>query len=198
MQSQFNLGSDSRKAVNRRVPDISAYCSIFLGHFFFVPENKHFYLHGTCQVPLVLHCFKCLSKVDFISFYGDIRELLWGQVYSWHFIDFSTVIWSYVTPFLHWPQKDKWNSLQGIWVPYAIGKAIKIRHSGQKENNTFNKTLISYWCFANHDDRKFTSYWQGGLYQFFFLFLSGEHYDMYYFFSVKQNVKYIFIDGHRR
>ena len=34
----------------------------------------------------------------------------------------------------------------------------------------------------------------------YFLFLrgggEGEHYDLYYFFSVKQNVKYIFIDGH--
>ena len=26
----------------------------------------------------------------------------------------------------------------------------------------------------------------------------GEHYDMYYFFSLKQNVEGIFIDGHRR
>ena len=28
LQKWFSLGSDSRKAVNRRVPDISAYCSI--------------------------------------------------------------------------------------------------------------------------------------------------------------------------
>ena len=26
----------------------------------------------------------------------------------------------------------------------------------------------------------------------------GEHYDMYYFFSVKQNVRVIFIDGRRK
>ena len=33
---------------------------------------------------------------------------------------------------------------------------------------------------------------------YFYLFFRGEHYDMYYFFSVKQNIKDIFIDGHRR
>ena len=30
------------------------------------------------------------------------------------------------------------------------------------------------------------------------VFFFFKHYDMHYFFSVKQNVKYIFIDGHRR
>ena len=29
-------------------------------------------------------------------------------------------------------------------------------------------------------------------------FICGEHYGMYYFFSVKQNVKDILIDGHGR
>ena len=35
---------------------------------------------------------------------------------------------------------------------------------------------------------------------FYFIFLlEGEHYDiMYYFFSVKQNIKDIFIESHRR
>ena len=34
---------------------------------------------------------------------------------------------------------------------------------------------------------------------FFFFFLRGEeHYDIYHFFSVKQNVKDIFIYSHRR
>ena len=33
----------------------------------------------------------------------------------------------------------------------------------------------------------------------FYFFLEGEHYDiMYYFFSVKQNIKDIFIESHRR
>ena len=33
---------------------------------------------------------------------------------------------------------------------------------------------------------------------FIFFFCGGEHYNMYYFFPAKQNVKYIFIDVHRR
>ena len=30
------------------------------------------------------------------------------------------------------------------------------------------------------------------------IFFSEEHYDMYYFFPLEQNVKNIFVDGHRR
>ena len=55
---------------------------------------------------------------------------------------FSTVIWSYVTPFLNWRQNDEWNSLEDSRLPCALGKAITIRHNGQKDNNAFNKTLI--------------------------------------------------------
>ena len=40
---------------------------------------------------------------------------------------FSTVIWSYVTSFLNWHQKDKWNSLQGSRALHNIGKAIAIK-----------------------------------------------------------------------
>ena len=89
LQRQFSLGSDLRKAVTRRVPDISTACSI-LGTFFIVPENKHLYFHGTRQVePFMLHCFEFLSEGDFINFYSDIRGILQSQVYSRHFIDFS-------------------------------------------------------------------------------------------------------------
>ena len=36
------------------------------GSFFIVPENKHFYFHGTRQVePFMFHCFECLSAADF-------------------------------------------------------------------------------------------------------------------------------------
>ena len=83
LDKQFRFGSDSRKAVNRCVLDISAYCSIFnstacssLGSFFIVPENKHLYFHSTHSVELfTLHCFKCLSGADFINFYSDIRGI---------------------------------------------------------------------------------------------------------------------------
>ena len=96
LQKQFSFGSDSRKAVNRRVPDISSYCSISnstacstLWIFFIVPKNKHLYFHRThLVVPFMLHCVECLSEEDFIKFYIDIRGILRSQDYSRHFIDF--------------------------------------------------------------------------------------------------------------
>ena len=97
-QKQCSLGLDSRKAVNRRVPDISAYCSIsnstvwpvrpwdvfllvlkinifiFMGH---VKQNP------SCCIASVFY-----PKQIFISFYSDIRGFLQNQVYSRYFIDF--------------------------------------------------------------------------------------------------------------
>ena len=36
------------------------------GRVFIVPENKHFYFHGTRQVePFMFHCLECLSAADF-------------------------------------------------------------------------------------------------------------------------------------
>ena len=55
---------------------------------------------------------------------------------------FCTVFSSYLMPFLNWHQKRKRNSLEDSQAPYAIEKAIAIRHNEQKENNAFNKTLI--------------------------------------------------------
>ena len=78
LKKHCSLGSDSKKAVNRGVLDIYAYCSIsnstvqfvrpldvfllFLGRFFFII----FYFHGTRQTePFVLHYFKRLAEADF-------------------------------------------------------------------------------------------------------------------------------------
>ena len=54
------------------------------GSFFIVPENKHFYFHGTRQVePFMLYC-----KEIFNSFYSNITGLLRSQVYLRLFVDF--------------------------------------------------------------------------------------------------------------
>ena len=49
---------------------------------------------------------------------------------------FFIIVWSYATPLLNWCQ------IVLRWVLCAIEKDIAIRHKGQKENKTFNKTLI--------------------------------------------------------
>ena len=77
LQKQCNVGSDSRKAVNSLVPDISAYCSISNStvrpvrpwdDFSIVPENKHFYFYGARQIePFTLHCFECFVRSGFLS-----------------------------------------------------------------------------------------------------------------------------------
>ena len=75
----------------------------------FIPKNKHFYFRGTYQVePIILHCFEFLSQNDFPKV-----KFIWGTS-----LIFSTVIWSYGTPFLNWRQKDEWNSLGGSQVLY--------------------------------------------------------------------------------
>ena len=44
----------------------------------------------------------------------------------------STVIWSYVTPFFKWRQKDEWNSLEDSRAPFPVEKTIAIRLMGKK------------------------------------------------------------------
>ena len=53
-----------------------------MGRFSIVPENKHFYFHGTRQEEPFCTASNICSKWIFISFYSDIRELLRRQVYS--------------------------------------------------------------------------------------------------------------------
>ena len=77
LQKKCSLGSDSRKAVNRLIPDTSTYCSTFNSTFdlfnpetfYNVPKNKHFYFYSACQVEsFMLYCFGCLSQADFCQF----------------------------------------------------------------------------------------------------------------------------------
>ena len=69
-----------------------------------------------------------------IKILGDFckAKFIWGIS-----LIFSIVIWSLVTSFFTWHQKDEWNSLENSWAPYAIGKAFAIRHNGQKEKKNF-------------------------------------------------------------
>ena len=94
---------------------------------------------------------------------------------------FSTVIWSYITPFLNWRQKDKWNKLEGSWTPYTIKLLICIKH----------------WFANNVLSTRTTENPQALRRKAFIYFWGREHYDMYYLFSIKQNVKDIFIYGNR-
>ena len=80
-----------------------------------------------------------VSLSAFIVILGDFCEAKFIRGTS---LIFPIVIWSYVTPFFNWRQKDEWSSLEGSWTPYPVGKAIAIRHNGEKENDAFNKTLI--------------------------------------------------------
>ena len=112
-----------------------------MGRFSIVPENNHFYFHGTRQVEPFCIASNICSKWIFISFYGDIRELSRSQVYSSfqvYSLIFFTDIWSYVTPFRNWSQNDEWNSLDSSWgdrtvlgklLWYAIMNKKKLMHS---------------------------------------------------------------------
>ena len=89
-QKQFSLGSDSRKAANKRLPDISTCYSISNStairpwkiSLLFLKINI-FCFHRTRQIePFMLHCFEYLSEANFINFYLDIRRILQRQVCS--------------------------------------------------------------------------------------------------------------------
>ena len=148
LQKQFSFGSDSRKAVNRRVPDISSYCSISNSTacstpwiFFIVPKNKHLYFHRT---HLVLCCIasNVYPKRILLNFILILGEFCEAKIIRGTSLISSTVIWSYVTLFLNWRQKEEWNSLGGSRAWYIFAKAIAIRHNEQRENNAFNTTWI--------------------------------------------------------
>ena len=85
LQKQCGLGSDSRKAVNRRVPDISAYCSnskftvrpvqpwdVFL---LFLKRNIFLFIGHVKQNPLCSIASNVFPKQIFIRFYSDIWRL---------------------------------------------------------------------------------------------------------------------------
>ena len=93
LQKQCSLGSDSRKVVNRCIPDISPYCSISNSTvrpvqpcdvlLLFLKINIFILMGQVKKNPLLL-CFasKVYLNWIFISFFSDIRGLLRSQVYS--------------------------------------------------------------------------------------------------------------------
>ena len=106
------------------------------GTFFYCfCKYRNLYLY----VALLWMFVQSVSLSAFIVILGDFCEAKFIRGTS---LIFPIVIWSYVTPFFNWRQKDEWNSLEGSWTPYPVGKAIAIRHNGEKENDAFNKTLI--------------------------------------------------------
>ena len=163
-----------------------------LGRFLLLLKISFFFSWDTSSRTLYVYIalLQIFVRSGFLSVFtlilGDFCEV---KFFRGTLLIFSTVIWSYVMPFLNWRQKDEWNNLKGGRALYVIWKAIAIRHNGQKKIMHSTK----HWFAINmtsENPQAFSreAFFGGG----------GEHYDLNYFFSVKQNVKDIIIDGHRR
>ena len=96
LQKQCSLGPDLSKAVNRRVPYISVYCSISSSTvrpvwpwdaFLLFLKINIFYFHETRQVEFYIASNVCPKRI-FTSVYSDIKGLSRSQVYSRNFIVF--------------------------------------------------------------------------------------------------------------
>ena len=82
----------------------------------------------------------------------------------------STVIWSYVTPFFKWRQKDEWNSLEDSRAPFPVEKTIAIRLMGKKMPSA--KHWFCWQCFVNPDGNR-KAFTRGLLSIFFVLLLKN-------------------------
>ena len=116
-----------------------------LGRFLLLLKISFFFSWDTSSRTLYVYIalLQIFVRSGFLSVFtlilGDFCEV---KFFRGTLLIFSTVIWSYVMPFLNWRQKDEWNNLKGGRALYVIWKAIAIRHNGQKKKNAFNKTLI--------------------------------------------------------
>ena len=101
--------------------------------FFFVPENKHFYFHGTHHVERTLYVavLRIFFWNGFLSAFMVIVGDFWEARFIWGTsLNFSTVIWSYVTSW-------KTNEIEAVGTRTLLGKLLwyvtmgknKIMHS---------------------------------------------------------------------
>ena len=106
-----------RKKVNRRVPNTFAYCSISNSMvwlvwpwelFSFILKTNGFFSLDPSSRTLYFALLRMFVRSGFLAAftvtlgYFCKAKFIWGTS-----LIFSTVIWSYVTPFLNWQQKGE-------------------------------------------------------------------------------------------